>query len=130
MERTNERKQFLADIFTTAIEGGIDYWAAISKYYWQKDGKADLDGFYAIVSDCEGDDLDIESDAVPKDSRIDIEVIARGLDKICMNPAVKINSNLRQLIREANRENDASNIDAEGADCIVQVGLLGELVFG
>lgn len=36
MERTNERKQFLADIFTTALEGGIDYkiWEekAISEY--------------------------------------------------------------------------------------------------
>lgn len=124
MERTEERKQFLADIFTTAIEGGIDYWAAVSKYYWQKDGKADLDGFYAVVSDAE------DEDAIPEDSRIDIEVIARGLNKICNDPSVKMAGCVRSIIQEADRENDASNIDAEGADCIVQVGLLGELVFG
>lgn len=34
MERSNERKQFIFDIFVTALEGGIDYWACASKYYW------------------------------------------------------------------------------------------------
>jgi hypothetical protein len=124
MGRTNERKQFLADIFTTALEGGIDYWACASEYHWQKDGQADFDNFYAIVSDCEGED------AIPDNSRIDREVIVKGINKIVNDNTVKINSDLRQLIREANRDNDASNIDADGADCIVQIGLLGELVFG
>lgn len=74
--RTDKRKAFLHYIFTTALEGGINYWSQTQEYYWQKqngcsgtstasganDGPItpdyvdDIDGFYAtIISNDEED---------------------------------------------------------------------------
>lgn len=57
---TDERKEFLHGIFTTALEGGIGYWSACSDYHWHHpasggDGVlvADLDGFYAVIEPLE-----------------------------------------------------------------------------
>lgn len=121
---SDERKEFFFDIFVTALEGGIDYWACASEYHWGKSDNYDLDGFYAMVSDAE------EDDTFPDNSRIDIDVIAKGVNKIVNDDTVKINSEIRKTIKVANITNDAGLIDANAADCIVQVGLLGELVFG
>lgn len=124
MGRSDVRKEFFFDIFVTALEGGIDYWACASEYHWGNDGEYDLDGFYALVSDSE------EDDTFPDNSRIDISIISKGLNKIINDDTVKINSEIRRTIRQASIANDAGLIDADAADCIIQVGLLGELVFG
>lgn len=128
MSKTEERKQFIFDVFVTALEGGIGYWANVSKYCFSKNTdcgiKEDLDGFYAKVSDCEGDEI------FPDNSVINHEVIVKGINKIAKYNDLKISNSIRERIKEANRLNDAGIIDANDADCIVQVGLLGELVFG
>ena len=121
--KTDLRKQFLFDVFVTALEGGIGYWAVAEEYHWKKDGEEDLDGFFAKVSDCEGDTF-------PDNSRIDQNVIVKGLNKIVNDKGLKISEKIRARIKAANRLSDAGMIDADNADCIVQVGLLGELVFG
>ena len=43
--KTDLRKQFLFDVFVTALEGGIGYWSVAEEYHWKKDGE-DLDGFF------------------------------------------------------------------------------------
>ena len=83
-----------------------------------------LMGFFAKVSDCEGDET------FPDNSRIDQDVIEKGLNKIVNDKGLKISEKIRARIKAANRLSDAGMIDADNADCIVQVGLLGELVFG
>lgn len=57
------RKSFLHCVFTTALEGGIQYWAEVGEYHWQirgVDGKPitprdDTDGFYATIRSNERD---------------------------------------------------------------------------
>jgi hypothetical protein len=77
-KRTPERAQFLADTLTTAVEGGINYWAYVDDYHWYS---PDLDGgtaehedgvanAYATVLDRE------DEDAEPV--RVDLDTIARG----------------------------------------------------
>lgn len=127
MSKSIERQQFLFDVFVTAMEGGIGYWSIASEYHWQNENKEDLEGFYALISDCEAEDD--EDGEFPKDSRIDQDVIVKGINKI-IKGEVKISDVIRQRIIEASRNNDAGEIDANDADCIVQVGLLGELIFG
>jgi len=114
-----DRKQFLSDVFTIALEGGIDYWAVVVEYHHSED----LD-FYAIISDC------CEGDETFPDSRIDKNIIIKGINEIINNKNLKISETIRVRIKEANRSNNAGLIDAGDADCIVQVGLFGELVFG
>lgn len=44
--------QLLLDLFTTALEGGINYWSVCHTYHWSnEDGSEDHQGFYADVSD-------------------------------------------------------------------------------
>lgn len=119
-----DRKQFIFDVFVTAIEGGIGYWSVTEEYRWKKDGEDDLDGFFAKVSDCEGDET------FPDNSRIDQNVIVKGLNKIVNDKDLKISETIRARIKAACSLNDAGMIDADDADCIVQVGLMGEIVFG
>lgn len=139
-----ERKQFYFDVFVTACEGGINYWARVRKYHWmnrdENTGKHisdDIDGFYAVVEDAEAYG-EVEDACFPK-SKIDKEIIRKGVCRI-INGCVKredgtherlrIAEDIRSRICEASAQNDAGMLDAEDADCIVQVGLLGEIMFG
>lgn len=53
---TNGRKTFLHELFTTAVEGGINDWALVGKYRWGLlDKSDDIDGFYATIKSTEDD---------------------------------------------------------------------------
>jgi len=41
-----------------------------------------------------------------------------------------VSDGLRKLIAGADATNDCGDIDAEAADCIVQAGLFGEVIYG
>jgi len=123
--KSDERKQFLFDIFVTALEGGVGYWAQSSVYKWTKDGtdnEEDLDNFHSIVTDAEDDEAFEES-------TINQDTIVKGINKI-IKGEVQINDTMRQNITIASIRNDAGMLDANDADAIVQVGLLGEIMFG
>ena len=118
-----ERKEFLFDVFTTALEGAIGYWAYSETYHWQNNGVADLDNFSSIVIDAE------EEEAFERVA-INQAVIAKGINLILNDENFEINDGLKSAILEANRKNDAGLIDGNCADCIVQAGLFGSIVFG
>jgi hypothetical protein len=120
--------QFAHDVFVTAVEGGINYWAAVLRYRWMaSDGACDLEGFHALVVDAESDESD-------EPQRIDRDVIVRGLQRIVDGTATCCGRPLDALftdrIASAVAEIDAGDIDAGDADTIVQVGLFGEVVYG
>ena len=120
---TDKRKQMLFDIFITAIEGGIGYWAYSEEYHWRKeDGSDDLDGFHSIVVDTE------DEDAFER-STINAAVIEKGIQKI-KDPKFQINDTTRKKVMVADILEDDYDFDADDADCIVQAGLFGELMFG
>ncbi len=114
--KSPERTEFLNDVFTTALEGGIGYWAYAEEY------ENNSDDYFAVVVDAE------DENAFDK-STINQETIVKGINKIMNDETLKISQDLRQHITEASRTNDASNIDAGDANSIVQVGLFKELVF-
>lgn len=127
--RSQARKQFLFDLFTTAIEGGINYWAEVEGYRCSLDGtKEDLDGFYATITRSEGD--------WDGEKRIDIEVIDRGLALFRQQVSDgKIGypgggDYFEQLVVADQSDGDDGDYDACGADCVVQLGLFGEVVCG
>jgi len=132
-KRSEERIQFLSDIITTAIEGGIGYWSACSQYQYDWDGETRrsvgelVEGERTRATVQELDDSSGEYTGTVHE--ITIDTIARGIGKIRDNE-FGINSQIRKWITEGDRENDAGMIDADAADCIVQAGLFGELVYG
>lgn len=109
--------QMADDIITTAIEGGIQYWAEVQSYRW--DGQPAEIGTIATVID------HIEDNG--KVLTIDRAVVRRGWRKL-FTPEWK---HLRDHYGEINIDPDGDHdIDSSGADNIVQLGLFGDVVYG
>ena len=106
----------VVEIFITAMEGGIGYWAVADNYKWMHLYNDDTyrtaislgdDYVLAVLSDTEGDDF--------KDLKLTPSVIRRGVKWVMNNRPDLININ---------------DIDATAADAIVQAGLFDEIVYG
>jgi len=121
------REEFLADILCTIIEGSPDiaYWAT---------------GRNTIRT--QGDDWKYSSIELKptepafrgKDPRngwqlVNASVVENGIAAI-KDGRVKVSSDILGWIVGGSNENDAGNIDAICADCIVQAALFGDIVFG
>jgi hypothetical protein len=119
--RSEERERFLADIICTAVEGGINFWAAVSVYKW--DGLPPRE-WHAVVHRLKDD----ETDYVDAGLKLDIEAVARGVRLIIDGELV--NTTMLKGIRAADKENDAAYIDSYDASAIVQAGLFGEVIYG
>jgi hypothetical protein len=122
----DSRTEFLSDILTTAVEGGISYWSAVHQYQYELDGEIRVH-----VGEREGDEPratvfeinDAGDDFNGTRHEITLDVILRG---------VRIASQIDgyDVVREATSELDAGMIDANLADDIVQLGLFGLVVYG
>lgn len=116
MVRSPEREQFLADIVITAVEGGTGYWAEVSQYKNETPS-----GTYAMLHEIE------EPDEGGRE--LSLKNVAEALSDIRAGKVV-MRADLLDCIKLADKENDAGEIDAEGADVIAQVALFGSIVYG
>lgn len=115
--------QLIHDIFVTAIEGGVNYWASVSNYKWSTgDGSTeDLEGFSCILHDEEDEDAEPYA--------IDRAVIRRGY-------RLAASKEWRNRIRWSSEnpplivDEDGWDVDAGDADNILQLGIFGEIVYG
>lgn len=121
--------QRMWDLFTCAVEGGINYWAEVEEYHlWlpKTDHEPDYKGFYAEIVDQADDD---------KPHRITRDVIVRGYRLAATKTQTEIhyfwqcNCGKPPLVctEDSNAEWD---FDALDADAIVQLGLFGSVVYG
>jgi hypothetical protein len=125
-----------ADIAVTAAEGGVNYWASAPTGYdfrrWTteqsdfSDNRIDLPDdfvFYRLRYENPNDEGYLETDVTP-------ELIRRGI-QLVVSPPHTIRKDLEQQVLDAVRGTpDDVDIDADAADCIVQLGIFGEVVFG
>jgi hypothetical protein len=131
--RSEKRRDVLHGVFVTALEGGINYWCSIKSYHWAKSGAGeeytgDLDNFRAVVIDDEDDG---------KEHVIDIEVIARGINRLADATAtfggqpLNGDGHLHKLALALNGPKaEDVDYDAGDADNIVQAGLFNDIVYG
>ena len=144
--RTEERKQFLMDLLTCGVEGGIGYWARI----YDSERTPELDWVSITLVDHEdaSQALELEpftgygelDDAVLKnDPRIEkfkftvtLDDIEKALEKLIASPAeVKIHpSNIGQLIVANATNGEDGDFDADSGDWLVQIACFGEVVYG
>lgn len=145
MKRNDDRNQFLFDVFVTALEGGIGYWSAASTYH-NHTGTDDYGGdaiedFYAVIHETkEGDDPEPDDEVVTdklgyesryqgQGMRVDADVIAKGLglfrDKVSSGEIA--NPYAKQLVLADRTNGKDGDYDADMADIVVQLGLLGEV---
>lgn len=116
------------DVLCTAFEGGIDYWIeGLSARRERRDN--DFSGF-AYVG---GTITPADEDRGPMEITIDLVAagIAKILEKGCAEKEVLILGPKRYgYLLGSVVDDDASMIDADIADVIVQVALFGEVVYG
>src|SRR5690349_12305629 len=132
-KRTPEREEFLADILTTAVEGGINDWAEVIRYKW--DGREHKDYLAVIVDKEWAYDGDDSSEPDFPEQTITIDVIAKGIGVIKgfdyqPNYFGDGGSYWRQFLLADRTNGDDGDYDAIVADWIVQAGLFGEIVYG
>lgn len=125
-----QREEILNDVFTTAIEGGINYWCTVRSYRWS-DGPPD----YNQVADFRAEIMETEADEHPEHV-IDAAVIALGVRRAfehlqaLRKAGVGIYEYQWRAIRDLHfGKYDDVDYDADTADIIVQFGLFGELVY-
>lgn len=114
-------KDFAAGVLTTAAEGGIGYWA---DYRTQR---RDSDSFVTLIHDI----TTVEDDdgLIFQHRMVNHDVLLWACRAILTDS--KVNNAIRdQVIRALSYDLDAGEIDAEGADCLIQIGVFGEIVFG
>jgi hypothetical protein len=140
---------FLDDVIVTALEGGIGYWSKALEYRPSQ-------GFAVIVVE---DDLvaggsaafidgvidGVIGDKGARTFKIDRDAVARGIATItaatgpfydpngagtqCQSVPF-LSASTRLMVGEAAWQRDASDIDADVADSIIQVALFGKIVYG
>ena len=126
--------QFLADVLTTAVEGGITYWARADRVIRAgSDFRRDLDDLSVVevvaVEDAETGELFGD---------VTLPVVARGFQALLSGDVQvggEILGYLHAAVKEIRRGGEgaqfaAGEIDASAADCIIQAGLLGEIIYG
>jgi hypothetical protein len=111
----------VVSIYTTALEGGIGYWAIADEYKWQylyEDWENDIvhplepDQVLVVLSDTEDNDF--------KDEQLTPAKIRAGVKLL-----IEKYPHLYQIIND-----NEFHVDANGADAVVQLGLFGEVVYG
>lgn len=106
---------FFTDILTTAVEGGIDHWASARRHELSDTGYRRVE-----VTDQDGEfDWQV----------VDADIVARGVSIILQDGQTVLDEYWAAMLREARAAGNASLINPELADYIVQVGLFGEVVF-
>lgn len=136
--------EFLSRVLQVAAEGGCSYWADTVIESEEEssgaDGARDFD-----VSDYAEDDAEVHGDEredveytvvsflaqddPSQGGTLDLQGVADAIERIA-NEEVEVEPAIRQIIIAAVEEDDASDIDAEAADCIVQIALFDEIVHG
>jgi len=126
------------DIAITAAEGGIGYWSTILSYDYERWGHdesmpaeiADDFVFYTIEHEIIGETPEWMADpanegATHTSTDITPELLNRGY-----NLAVEGDLIRKDLREQMLDPNERAGMDADAADCIVQLGVFGEIVFG
>lgn len=110
--------EFHKDILITAVEGGINYWAAVNAY--------DPDAGKVTVYE-----LDDDGQTILSTTQVDDHQIGKAVRRILNTDFdVAMADTYRKDVADAAKWLDAGDIDAMLADCIVQVACFGRVVYG
>jgi hypothetical protein len=119
------RERMLNDMFTTALEGGVGYWARCSVYRWGIPGEngrhTEAIDFVAVLHEMGDED---DEDAAPVHV-VDADVIRKGIRRMIQRGGWNryISASLGDII---GGHYDDLDFDSITADLVVQYGLFGE----
>lgn len=115
----SERDIFLGDIIVCIAEDfGYNGWRQVVSYHWTDE---DPRGNTVKI-------VDIEDEDQPEFYVTDAEII-KGINLI-IDGKIAIREDYVKTIRQANKENDAGDIDVELADIILQAAIFESYIYG
>lgn len=125
MTRSDARRQFLTDILITAVEGGINYWSAVSKYD-PNNGTVRIHEYHPDAGETDTNGYAVEGVLV------DVDTIARGIGVLRDKSRFPFahDGYWRQFWVADRTNGEDGDYDAGTADCIVQAALFGDIVYG
>ena len=119
---TDKRNEFLADVITTAVEGGIGYWSAVKDYNYEYIDNGDKRNWAEVVI------KDIETG---KTHVVTMDGIEKALKRFSSGPVNGLYDKYRGwVIVEDVTNGEGDNFDSDMADWIIQVSLFGEVIYG
>lgn len=121
------RAEFLNDVLITAVEGGIGYWSQVSAYRWSDGEGEPLEVASVIVHEMNDDDDGYKPEGVTVTSADIGRAIGKLMDK---NVELSVHRDYRARIFSASMANEAGDLDAGDCDIIMQVAVLGNVVYG
>ena len=135
-----------ADLITAAIEGGINYWGAVSEYRWgcpslgHSDDRPWTEGElpYAVATVHDVEDRDFPP------TEVDAPKVIEALKKILCGQikpfytlgygastyAMRLTKHLDDIVAGAKPDETEYDYDASDAEMVIQVALFGEVVYG
>ena len=121
---------FLSDVIITAVEGGIGYWSQVSEYDHGCDSVT-LD-HVRTASVTVHEITDERSGKINKKGvKITTASIAKAIQKILRaNSKISLHVSYVRNIRNALAENDCGQLDSDDCGNIMQVAVLGDVVYG
>ena len=132
-KKMSKREIFLSDVIITAVEGGIGYWSLCSEYDCGIDfDTVDENTLDATRKPAKAVILEEEED---KDTKyvVDNKLVAKAFRRIMGKGEIPYTGNeWRERMARAYKDVDdgVCDIDSGDADCIVQIGLFGEVRYG
>lgn len=116
------RQEFYDDVLITAVEGGIGYWAIAKNYKWSDDGPTTVD----VAEQNDSYEESEWGDWV----HVDREALVRAFSVLRSDKELALSASIRERILRAWRDADAGEIDSDDADIVVQVAVLGDVIYG
>ena len=110
-------KAFLRDVVITAVEGGIGYWAVCKRYKWE--GRE----FPEVILEPAGEPDEFAVTTLTP------ELVVAGLQLALQRPSFEANGKKLRIL-QALAEDDTSQLDCEDCDCIIQLAVLKDVVYG
>jgi hypothetical protein len=110
--------QLCMDLLTTCVEGGSSYWLACD--HVERDAELNVIKIVGCV------DAEDDSEKWPDAT---LETIRTGIQRI-LEGNVKVRDDIRSAVLAAAVDPDSADWDAEHADCVLQAGLLNDIVYG
>ena len=131
MAKMTDKQAFYSDVIITAVEGGIGYWSYVRGYVHGHDEDFnDENRTPAHTEVFDFEDGDVEAPDA-KWHKLDNKVIAKAFKLIMSKDEIPYASKeWRKRMVAAYWANDCCDIDSGDADMVVQIALLGEVVYG
>jgi hypothetical protein len=112
-------EQLCKDLLTTCVEGGSHYWLAC--LWFERDAEKNV---VRIVGPC-----DTESHEKFPITEVTLDTMAVGLQRI-LSGEVKVSHTTKGNLLPSLLDPDECLWDADDADCVLQAGLLNDIVYG